>query len=159
MNPVIPIQTLIESRYELFVKQKPQLLAAVIRALASPDSRISFEGNLANTELTQLAGDASHEDTVLKRATLQPILDFYILPLTPDTALSLEKFALSKVAFGYHRGLVHIQIAVGERLTFGAYDNFQHTWLSTTANIPQELLENLKTTHVLRGFRLIRNFH
>ncbi len=80
-----------------------------MRALAAEDSRISFEGKLSQTELVQMAGVAYEEGGVLKRATLQPKLDFLVLPLTHKNLSALEKAVNSKIAFG-HGGIIHVQI-------------------------------------------------
>jgi hypothetical protein len=71
-----------EEIYRLDTRDKPRLLVAMMHALAAENGRISFEGKLSQTELAQMAGVASEESGVLKRATLQPKLDFLVLPLT-----------------------------------------------------------------------------
>ena len=103
-----------EEIYRLETRDRPRVLVAIMRALAAEDSRISFEGTLSRTELAQMAGVKSHEGGALKRATLQPKLDFLVLPLTQQNLSALEKAVVSKIGFG-HRGIIHYRLRRMER--------------------------------------------
>jgi hypothetical protein len=95
--------------YRLETRHKPRLLSAMMHALAAEESKISFEGTLSQTELARMEGVTNEETGVLKRGTLQPKLDFLVLPLTQQGLAAMEKAINSKIAFGY-KGIVHVQI-------------------------------------------------
>src|SRR4051794_30949320 len=107
----------------LDTQNKPALLQAMMSALASQRSVISFEGSLANTELAKLSHATFEETSTLKRGTLWPKLDFLVLPLTNKTLSAIEKAIFSKAAFG-NKGIVHVQIEKDGVLAFAAFDGF-----------------------------------
>jgi hypothetical protein len=137
--------------YKLDIRDRPPLLVAIMQACAGSGSKISFEGYLSTTELTQLEDVASEETPLLKRATLWPKLDFLVLPLTEQTFSAIKKAIISKIAFG-ERGIVHVQIEKNGQIAFAAYDNFQHGWVAADTPISTTLLEDLIQTRVLRGY-------
>src|ERR1700676_1576589 len=81
----------VTSRYRLDTRDKPALLFAMMSILASEQTRIVFEGNLASTELFKLEGASYEETGKLKRATISPKLDFIVLPLTATRLPAIEK--------------------------------------------------------------------
>ena len=141
-----------EEIYRLDTRDRPRLLLAMMHALAADDGRISFEGKLSETELAQMAGTACEEDGVLKRATLQPKLDFLVLPLTPKNLSPLERVIVSKVAFG-NGGIIHVQIERHGRMAFAAYDNFDRDCLVAYSDVSPAVLDELIKTRVLRSYQ------
>ena len=80
-----------ETTYQLDTRDRPRLLVAMMRALASDESKISFEGELSRTELARIVGVVHEETGVLRKNTLWPKLDFLVLPLTPRSLATIEK--------------------------------------------------------------------
>ena len=97
-----------EEIYRLDTRHRPRLLSAMMLALATENTNISFKGTLSQTELA-MEGVGHEENDVLKRSTLQPKLDFLVLPLTPQNVSAVVQAITSKIAFG-NRGIVHVQI-------------------------------------------------
>ncbi|UWZ81728.1 hypothetical protein [Occallatibacter riparius] len=138
--------------YRLDTRDKPALLFTMLRVFASDQSRVAFEGNLANTELFRMEG-ASHEETEkLKRATTAPQLDFVVLPLTLDRVSEIERAIQSKIAFSGYRGIVHVQIERNEELVFGAYDNFDRDAVVVDGIPSVDLLDQLVSDRTLRSY-------
>lgn len=143
-----PIQ--MEEIYRLYTRDKPRLLKAIMSALASDNSRISFEGSLSQSELMHIEGVTHEENGVLKRATLRPKLDFVVFPLTQKNLSAITK-AVSKIAFG-HKGVIHVQVEKDGKIAFAAYDNFHPNYVAAYSAVPLALLDKLKETRVLRGY-------
>jgi hypothetical protein len=136
----------------LDTRDRYRLLVAMMHALAAEDGRISFEGKLSETELAQMAGATCEEDGDLKRAALQPRLDFLILPLTQKNLSALERAIVSKIAFG-HGGIIHVQIERNRKMAFAAYDNFDRECVVAYSDVSPALLDELTKARVLRGYR------
>jgi hypothetical protein len=133
----------------LSVKHRPRLLTAMMRALASPSSRIAFEGyDLAQTELFRIEGATFDETPPLKRRTLAPRLDFVVLPLTEAAVPLLEKTVNSSIAFKRSQGIIHVQVEQGGEFVFAAFDSFQHCWV-IASRIPATLVEELREERVV----------
>ena len=140
------------TRYRLDTRDKPALLFAMMRTFASEQSRIAFEGNLANTELFRLNG-ASHDETgVLRRATTAPALDFLVLPLVPARVPEIVTAIRSKVAFAGYRGIIHVQIESNGEIVFGAYDNFDRESVVVNGPISTNVLDDLVVHRTLRTY-------
>ncbi len=133
---------------QLSVKQRPLLLIAMMRALRSDTTKISFEGYLAQTGLKKLARASFDETPVLKRGTLSPRLDFITLPLDQTSCSSIEKAIIPKIPFKNGRGIIHFQIERDGELAFAAFDSFQHCIVRTTA-VHQGFLDELRERHIL----------
>jgi len=71
--------------YSLYTRDRHGLLNAMMSALASDTTKISFEGTLSHTDLLRIAGVTHDESGVLRRATLAPQRDFIVLPLSEQT--------------------------------------------------------------------------
>lgn len=149
---VSDIMTSAQPRFRLHTKHKPELLFAVMRTLAHEDARISVEGRLSHTELVKIAGASLNETEVLKRNTTSPRMDFVVLPLTPETALEIEKAIVSKVAFKGYVGIVHVQIERQGRLAFVACDNFHEDCVWVSEAVPATLLAELVKNRVLYSY-------
>ena len=140
-----------ETIYRLDTRDRPSLLMAMMRALAGEDCKISFEGSLSQTELANVQGVAYGETGVLKRATLQPKLDFLVLPLTQQKLSAIENAIKSKIAFG-HSGIVHAQIEKNGKIAFAAYDSFDQDCVVAYSAVSTGLLQELTETRVLRSY-------
>jgi hypothetical protein len=138
--------------YKLETRDRPRLLVAMMRALAAEDTRISFEGALSQTELAEMEGVIHEESGVLKRATLQPKLDFLVLHLTQHNLSAIEKAIVSKIAFG-HSGIIHVQIESAGKIAFAAYDSFARECVVAYSAVSSALLEELTKSHVLRNYQ------
>jgi len=143
-----------EEIYRLDTRDRPGLLFAMMQALVADDCRISFEGRLSQTGLVQLQGVTEDEDAVLKRATLQPKLDFFVLPLTPESLPAITKVITSKIAFG-ERGIIHVQIVRAGKIAFAAYDGFDRESVVAYSAVPTSLLDQLTETRILRAYKRV----
>jgi len=146
----------VEEVYRLDTRDRPGLLFAMMRALATEGGRMSLEGNLAQTEVMRLDGVVQYETGVLKRATTEPKLDFVILPLFPTTVDAIERAIRSKIGFGGYRGIIHAQIESHGKLVFAAYDNFHRDCVYVGTQISSELLDRLVETKVLRNYQRVQ---
>jgi hypothetical protein len=138
--------------YRLDTRDRPRLLIAMLRSLVAEDSKISLEGRLSQTELAKMDGVTHEETRVLKRATIQPKLDFLVLPLTQQNVAAIEKAIVSKIAFG-NNGIIHVQIERNENMAFAAYDNFYRDSVVAYSAVPTALLQELTETQVLRSYK------
>lgn len=143
-----------KERFVLDTRDRRGLLLAMIAALASPNARISFEGNLSKMELAELKGATNREDGPLKRATLQPKLDFVILPLA-DENLSAIRIAVHSIAFAKQEGITHIQIEHEGTIAFAAYDSFHRECVVASFPVNSALLDELTKTGILRSYKRV----
>jgi hypothetical protein len=143
-----------EERFLLDTRDRPRLLLAMMDTLAAQDGRISFEGCLSQTELAKIKGVTDQEDGVLKRATLQPKLDFLVLPLTAESLSAIKRALISKIAFG-QRGIIHVQIERGGKMAFAAYDSFHRECVVAYSAVSSTLLDELTKTRVLRTYHRV----
>ena len=127
----------------------------MMHALACEHANISFEGQLSHTELPQIPGARFEETQVLRRGTLQPILDFIVLPLTSLSLPLIETAVISKIAFKGNTGIVHVQIETGGTMAFAAYDQFDRDCVVAYPAVPAALLMKLVEERVLYSFRPI----
>jgi hypothetical protein len=140
--------------FRLDTRDRTRLLLAMMRVLASGNCRISFEGNLSHTGLAQLIEVVSEESGVLKRATLQPRLDFLVLPLNEENVTAIATAIVSKIAFG-QKGILHVQIAIDGKIAFAAYDNFDRECVVAYPPVKSALLDGLVGTQVLRSYKCV----
>jgi hypothetical protein len=145
-----------EEVYRLDTRDRPGLLFAMMHALATEGGRMSLEGSLSQTEVMRLDGVTQDETGALKRATLQPKLDFVVLPLIPATIDAIERAIRSKIAFGGYRGIIHAQIETNGRLAFAAYDNFHKDCVYAGTRVSSEFLDRLIETKVLRSYQRVQ---
>jgi hypothetical protein len=138
--------------YSLYTRDRPGLLNAMMSALASDTTKISFEGTLSHTGLVRIAGITHEESGVLRRATLAPRKDFIILPLSEQTLPAIRKAINSKIAIG-EKGIVHVQIVKDSDMAFAAYDSFDKECVVAYSAVSNELLDELTNAKVLRGYR------
>ncbi len=141
--------------YRLRTKNRPQLVLAMMRALASEDAIIAFEGRLSHTGLVTIEGVRLDETGVLRRATLRPKLDFVVLPLTPASLPTIERALVSKIAFNRQEGIVHVQIEKHGQIAFSAYDQFHEDSVTAYPMVPVALLEKLVEKRVLHSYTAV----
>jgi hypothetical protein len=139
-----------EERFTLDTRDRPRLLLAMMDTLAAEDGRISFEGCLSQTELAKIKGVTDQEDGVLKRATLQPKLDFLVLPLTAESLSAIGFYA--PITACSHQRTVSPEHGVNHRPTQQAVRELQgvsevleiggqHTY---PQKLPQRVIQALK---------------
>jgi hypothetical protein len=138
--------------YSLYTRDRLGLLNAMMSALASDTTKISFEGILSDTDLVRIAGVTHDESGVLRQATLAPRRDFLVLPLTEHTLPAIRKAINSKIAIG-EKGIVHVQIVKDGDMAFSAYDSFDKECVLAYPAVPSALLDELTNAKVLRGYR------
>jgi hypothetical protein len=138
-------------RFDLITDSPERLLAAVMEHFEGSDSIISFEGDLKDSEITSLEGLQPTETRVLRRSTLSPHLDFYIAPLSRANVQVINRAVATEHLLGEEGELIHIQVARGNVLVFGAYDNF-HEESVFVEGMPASLLTQLERDHILAGF-------
>lgn len=140
--------------YRLRTKHKPRLLFAMMHALASDDAVICFEGWLALTDLAKIEGVRLNETDVLRRQTLEPRMDFLVLPLTQASLPAIEKAVNSKIAFSGCAGIVHVQIESHGQIAFAAYDEFTPDCAVAYPAVSVSLLDELVQKHILYSYSI-----
>jgi hypothetical protein len=125
----------------------------LMHAFAGGQSKISFEGRIAGTELLGIEGAMLEETPVLKRNTTSPRQDFIVLPLTPASFPIIEDAIKSKIAFSAGSGIIHVQIENSGRLVFAAYDEFHPDTTVVSGLLTDCELSELVSKRVLRCFR------
>ena len=138
------------TRYWLNVRDKPEMMNVVMRALAGT-ALISFEGDLSGCGgLFDLAGASAQETAALKRQTTHPTLDFVVVPLEVGTVGPI----LQEVGLGGRlvHDIVHIQIEREGVLLFGSYDNFHPDGCVVWSGVAESALQELQAEGVLRSY-------
>jgi hypothetical protein len=121
--------------------------------LAGDDSRISFEGTLANIDLPNVSGVRQEETETLRRGTIRPQFEFLALPLTPESMPEIEKAIQSRIAFNHNEGNVHVQIEKNGQLAFVASDQFDEGCVTAIRPaVRLSLLEELVQKKILHFF-------
>ena len=111
-------------RYWLEPRDPSRLLAAVLREFAGPSGALSLEGRLHELPLWAFENATEQPTPPLARHTSEPLLDFLIVPLTPQNVNVAMRTTARPAAVGHASPIVHVQVATGPRIVFGAYDNF-----------------------------------
>jgi hypothetical protein len=112
----------------------------------------SFEGDLAALELNSIPGASIQETSYLKRQTIEPELDFYVVPIN-ETSVEMLKARLSKRGvLGKDGVVIHTQIEVANELILVACDNFHDECTVAARSIPIAFLSQLKSHGLLRGY-------
>lgn len=112
----------------------------------------SFEGDLSTLRLEQIPGYSTHETDSLKRQTLEPELDFCVVPINTET-MALLKVSLSKHGILGRDGVVmHTQIEVAGMPIFIACDNFHEDCTVAAMSVSTAFLSQLKSKGLLRAY-------
>ena len=81
-----------------------------------------------------------------------PELDFLVVPLNENTVSEIWKELLEKDHL-VHEGIIHVQIENNGNLVFGGYDNFHRECVIAYPGVSVKLLEELKASGVIRGYK------
>ena len=138
-------------RYWLVPRDPPRLLTAILRAFEGPDAAVSLEGELAAYALWALEHTTAKPSAVLARQTESPILDFLIAPLSAHNGRMIARAVARPPGLGAESPIVHVQVAVGHTLVFGAYDNF-HADAVFVAGPSEDALKELKRSGVIWSY-------
>ena len=112
----------------------------------------SFEGDLGALQLSNISGASSQETSFLKRQTIEPELDFCVVPIN-ETSIEILKARLSKRGvLGRDGVVIHTQIEVANELIFIACDNFHDQCTVASYSVPSAFLSLLKDHGLLRAY-------
>jgi hypothetical protein len=136
----------------LVPQDKAMLLRQMLVALAGPDALVSIEGYSLPEVFSHLAGVQQDETAVLKRNTLLPRLEFFILPLREESLPMIIEELTSTEALDDERGFIHIQIQKAGQLAFGAYDNIHPECTAAFPPVGRELLETLVSSGAITSY-------
>ena len=132
------------------VTRKASLLLNLVLEHFCGGAHLSFEGDLSQCD-TSVLRDCSFTPTdVLRRNTVQPLGDFVIIPLDPDTKDTLLKSVLPRV--GLRSRINHIQIEKDGRRLFGAYDNFDIDCVWFDSSVGKEFFDSLVACGAIRSY-------
>lgn len=112
----------------------------------------SFEGDLSGLKLHEIAGASSVETSVLRRQTLEPELDFVVLPINRETVRSLKDQLSGSGVLGYDGAVIHTQIAVEDDLVLVACDNFHDECTVASLSVPESFLQDIQSQGLLRAY-------
>jgi len=138
-------------RYWLESHDASGLLAAAIRAVEGPGACLSLEGDLSSYALWALVDASDQPIAPLVRTTQDPLLGFVVIPLSPQNVAVVLRATSRPPKLGEDSPIVHVQIAVGPRLVFGAYDNF-HPDCTFIDGMPYEALVEMQRHGVIGKF-------
>lgn len=132
------------------VRDKSAFLHRLMIELAG-NARLSLEGDLSKCHFADELTVRHEEAGVLKRATLSPELDFFVLKLNAETVKTI--FSQISLA-GLNDGIVHFQIEKAGVLELGAYDNCHPDCVVTGPSISKALLDELAERKIISGYKL-----
>jgi len=125
------------------VRDKGQLLLAVMKALEADDARIFFEGDLK--DLSSRYPDASPQPADAPRPnTLRH--DCIVIPLKPSSSERIYAALGGTVP----KTLLHVRIEKGGVLQFGAYDHFHPECIYFGNDVRPATIELLVSEGVIR---------
>ena len=135
--------------HHVAVHKKAEFLRRLMFELAG-HAQMSLEGDLSRCRFADDVTVTSDETATLKRNTVAPRQDFLVLRLRPETCAPILKEIM---AAGLKSAIIHVQIERDGVLELGAYDNFHDQCVVTGPGVSAVLLEELKSTRVLRDFK------
>ena len=112
----------------------------------------SFEGDLSLLQPAEIPGASSEETARLRRQTIEPRLDFIVIPITDQTVELLKRRLSSPGVMGNDGVVVHTQIESANELIFSACDNFHIDCTVVAASVPEEFLASLQSKGLIRSF-------
>ena len=115
-------------------------------------ARASFEGDLTGLTLETLPGSSTEETSALKRQTLEPPLDFVVVPLTSENVAALKDRLSRPGILGKDGAVIHVQMEVAREPVLIACDNFHDACTVAAMTVPEEFLRELSSNGVLRGY-------
>lgn len=128
------------------------LILQTMVALCGSDAFISLEGFHIPQEVCALSGASSLETELLRRNTTAPVLQFVVVPLSLANLPTLMTSLGHASVLEDESGLIHIQIAKGGQLAFGAYDNVHEESVVLYPPFAQSLGEALVKSGVIASF-------
>ena len=144
----------VPKKYYINTRDKPGLLIAIMREFVGT-GEISFEGFLGDTGLDLLPGAFHSETAALRHSSLSSDKpNFLVVPLTEDNVSSIRKVITEKEHLGSSSNIRHVQLSVGGKFVFGAYDNFHRDCVVATERIPLKLLDKLSANGVIRSYEI-----
>lgn len=126
------------------------MVTRIVRRFAE-GSLMSLEGDLSTIRRLSIPGESQRPTQLLRRRTDDPIQDFIVVPVTPETVAVLEKRLLPRV--GLRNRVLHVQLESGGELVFAAYDQFHPdcVWISET--VGECFVESLRECGAVSGYR------
>ncbi len=113
------------------------------------NTQMSLEGDLSHCRFIDDLVATRDETAILKRNTIWPKQDFVVLRLTPETVGPIYKQVMQA---GLKRAIIHVQIERDGVLELHAHDHFHPECTTTGPGVSAALLDELKSTNVLRDF-------
>jgi hypothetical protein len=142
---------MIKRAFWLDPRDKPGLLVAMMNALAG-NAHISLEGDLTECDFSDFKSTIHTETEYIKRESEPkkegPII---VLPLEPETIHPILQQVLPNGRI-VHK-IVAVQIEKKGKIEFLAGDNFHRECVSVGSGVPEELLQQLVRSGVLRGYK------
>jgi len=135
----------------LRVRDCQGLLWALLREYEGR-SQLSLEGDLSALRDARFADSSMEETGGLKRQTLHPELDFLVVPVTAANVRILKPLLSRPAMLGRDGSIVHVQLAVDGTLALVACDNFHDDCTAASNAVSTELLTQLTSKGVLRGW-------
>ena len=142
--------------YFLIVKYSLTLFERLLDQFCG-NAHISFEGDLSQCDLRGISLVNREPTGVLKRNTLQPKLDFIILPIDEDTIQTLKRQILPRI--GIHKRVIHAQIEKDGKLVFGAYDNLHPDCVWISKDVPDQFLQELVDSNSIKEYSPSHNLN
>ena len=136
--------TLIDSR------DHPALLWAVLDLVEEP-AFVSLEGDLSAYKIAEISGASDQPTPALPRQTLDPKLDFHVLPITDEVIAELKSRLSRSGVFGDGGDLIHVQVSQGDRRIFLACDNFHPECTGLDHPNAPELIRRWAERGLVRG--------
>ncbi len=112
----------------------------------------SFEGDLSALHLNELVGCTFDEMNSLKRQTIEPQMDFVVVPINSQNVAALKQCFAKRDVLGENGSIIHTQIEVGGEPVFIACDNFHDDCTVASITVPETFLARLKEQGILRGY-------
>jgi hypothetical protein len=112
----------------------------------------SFEGDLSNLKLEELPGATTQETDTLRRQTIQPELDFIVVPINQETIRELKCRLSTHGVLGRHGAVIHTQLAVRNELILIACDNFHDDCTTVSMAVPESFLKRMQSHGLLRTY-------
>lgn len=134
--------------YRLNVKDEAGLLSAIMKELIG-NAYISVEGDLSDYKFKQIPDASKKQIRDLKRNTIIPREDFFVLPLEAETIDAILAEILKNDRFW--ENITHVQIEKNGSLEFGSYDNFSEDTFTGPA-ISSLFLKGLLEKGILKSF-------
>jgi hypothetical protein len=113
----------------------------------------SFEGDLDALQLQQLPGSSTETTVALKRQTLDPVMDFVVVPITAENVSVLKARLSAPGILGVNGVVIHTQIEVDGKPVLIACDNFHDECTVAATSVSDTFLAKLKSNGVLRDFK------